>query len=278
MKGPNNTLIDLYLNAIDNKNVHEIEHLFTENNEERRNNDIVLELYDKKFLTSERLQFIAENCSKYLKISSSLIKKLLKEDNITLLDIVFSHIKIYGNELIKTFLICYNNKNAISHSKLMELISKEKYVIQKENGLYLINACKSKNEVIVKFLVKHGADINKEDEYGKTPLFYACLEGHENIVKYLIKYGAEINKSDLTDGTPLFDACDKGHENIVKYLIEYGADINKENIYEKTPIFYACEKGHENIVKYLTEHGADINKENIRGSTPLIIACIILFS
>jgi len=190
----NDILINLYLEAIDNKNVKEIANLITKTNGKGNIEDIVLELYNKNLLTSERLQFIAENCTKYLNLSNSLIKRLLKDDKILLSDIVFSHIKIYDDEIIKTFLFHYSYKNAMSNSQLTELISNEKYIIPKKNGTYLSNACKSENEIIVKFLVEHGADINKEDEKGETQIFYACSKGNEKIVKYLVKHGADINK------------------------------------------------------------------------------------
>jgi len=132
----NDNLIKLYLKAIDNKNVNEINYLFTKNYGERRNKDIVFVLYEKQLLTSERLQFITKNCFKYLNISSSLITRLLKDDNITLLNIIFDHIKVYDNEIIKTFLIYYNRK-AISNSNLTELISKEKYVIPSKRPGYI---------------------------------------------------------------------------------------------------------------------------------------------
>jgi len=56
--------------------------------------------------------------------------------------------------------------------------------IARENG----------NEAIVKCLVEHGANINKETDYGETPLFNACKSGNEAVVKYLVKLGANMNK------------------------------------------------------------------------------------
>jgi len=60
---------------------------------------------------------------------------------------------------------------------------------------------------MVKYLVEHGADINKEDHYGKTPFFKACHGGNEPIVKYLVERGADINKESEDGLTPLFHAC-----------------------------------------------------------------------
>jgi len=124
---------------------------------------------------------------------------------------------------------------------------------------------------IVRYLVEHGADINKGD--GSTPLHLACEKGHKNIVKYLVEHGADINnKGERCGWTPLQYACYYGNENIAKYLIEHGADINKTNNYGSTPLHFACEKGHKNIVKYLVEHGADINKTDDKHKPPLFYA------
>jgi len=54
--------------------------------------------------------------------------------------------------------------------------------------------CKSGNEAIVRYLVEHGADINKEDRYSKTPLSMALEYKNEEVVRYLKELGAKINK------------------------------------------------------------------------------------
>jgi len=51
-------------------------------------------------------------------------------------------------------------------------------------------------------------------------------KGHESIVKYLVGHEADINKENNRGGTPLFDACLSGNLNLIKYLVELGADIN----------------------------------------------------
>jgi len=43
---------------------------------------------------------------------------------------------------------------------------------------------------VVKYLVKHGANINKENVNGITPLYYARIMRREIIVQYLIEHGA----------------------------------------------------------------------------------------
>ena len=60
--------------------------------------------------------------------------------------------------------------------------------------------------------MEHGADINKEDANGKTPLYRTCERGKLNRVKYLnlISKGANINKENRFGETPLFGACSTG--------------------------------------------------------------------
>jgi len=50
-------------------------------------------------------------------------------------------------------------------------------------------------------------DVNKPNFLGVTPLFEACQFGNTTIVKYLMKHGADINIKNKYDQTPLLFAC-----------------------------------------------------------------------
>ena len=303
----NQSNCNLYVSAIDNEDIKEIEELSRRIIKSNKD-DVIFEMYNKELLTADRLDFIMKNCTKYLNISSNLIKCLLRNREVNLLDIIFSHYKFYDNEFIVELLLYYKKKTPISTSNLHEIISIEKYKILTNSGKYLINefnkkyinihivkylvenesdindynkdgetplfyACKNGNETLVKYLVERGADINKENKYGYTPLFYACKNGIETLVKYLVEHEADINKENKYGNTPLFYACKSGNQALVKYLVEQGANINKENKYGYTPLFYGCENGNETLVKYLVEQGVDINKESKYGYTPIFYAC-----
>jgi len=273
--------------------------------------DIPLKIYKNGFLTLKRLDFIIKNCSDILYISSSLIRELIKNNEIQLLRIIFENFKFYDNDFIKMLLYQYKNKTSTSVTNLNGIISNKQYRISsnysiknfqdyfvsvceygKVNVVKYLNdygadvnkkssnnmtplycACEKGNEKVVKFLIEHGADVNKENKYNETPLYCACRNGNEKIVKYLIDRGADIKIVDILGYSPLFMACESGNENLVKYLIELGADINEESHCGNTPLFYACESGNENLVKYLVEEGADLKKINSEGETPLFKAC-----
>jgi hypothetical protein len=40
---------------------------------------------------------------------------------------------------------------------------------------------------LIQMLVKYGADVNSQDEYGNTPLHYACLYNYKSIIMFLLQ-------------------------------------------------------------------------------------------
>ena len=62
-----NTFIHDLIVAIDYKNIYDIEKLSNDINK-NYHMDVIFELYNNKLLTSERLQFIMKNCTKYFNI------------------------------------------------------------------------------------------------------------------------------------------------------------------------------------------------------------------
>jgi ankyrin repeat protein len=67
-------------------------------------------------------------------------------------------------------------------------------------------------------LIEAGADINKADDDGVTPLYIAAELGQEAIVRALIEAGADVNKATDNGWTPLSIAAQEGHTAIVQIL------------------------------------------------------------
>lgn len=75
-----------------------------------------------------------------------------------------------------------------------------------------------------------GLDINQADSEGWTPLHFAVQEGIFPIIEALVNAGVVINKQEVYGRTPLFIAVfNRLPSKIIKYLIENGADINIPN-------------------------------------------------
>ncbi|XP_017839750.1 myotrophin [Drosophila busckii] len=80
-------------------------------------------------------------------------------------------------------------------------------------------------EVVQSTFSNNEAKVNDEIK-GRFPIHYAADFGHLNVLKYLIKEGADINKKDKHGITPLLAAVWEGHTDCVEYLLEKGADKN----------------------------------------------------
>jgi len=72
--------IDSFVSAIDRKDYSKVEELIKTNNENSKF-DIIYEMYIRSILSIDRFQFIMKYFSKYINISSRLIKKLFNDSN-----------------------------------------------------------------------------------------------------------------------------------------------------------------------------------------------------
>ena len=147
---------------------------------------------------------------------------------------------------------------------------------------------------IVQLLFDSGADLNKTDGNGVSPLHHAASREKIDTVQLLIKLGAEPqlwkaakngqydilqkllqaganpNKIELHGGEfPLLLAAMKGQKNIVQLLLQRGAKPNVGNQYGNTPLHWAARLDRKAVVKQLIDGGADPNIGNIWGQTPL---------
>ena len=62
-----------------------------------------------------------------------------------------------------------------------------------------------------------------QGEYGFVALHYACNNGHLECAKALLGAGADINKQDIDGQTPLMWAAQWGKIEVVRELLKRGA-------------------------------------------------------
>ena len=104
--------------------------------------------------------------------------------------------------------------------------------------------------------------IEKEDNYGRTPLHHASTNGHKKIVELLIANGADVNAKSKFENTPLNLAAFWGHKEIVELFIAKGADVNaKDNRLRKTPLDLADNEGQKEIADLIRKHGGKTGEE-----------------
>ena len=112
----------------------------------------------------------------------------------------------------------------------------------------------------LKQLLDDGADINEEDECGKTPLWIACRNGEYECAKLLIERGADLNRSTNELKESIFlTACGSTpfHTEIVHKLIAKGCDVNQTNVQGMTPLMRAVLGRNYKLGKALLAAGAD---------------------
>ena len=108
--------------------------------------------------------------------------------------------------------------------------------------------------------VNLGADVNAEGKMpGITPLMQASADNRLEVMKFLIKHGANIDATDIFGGTALIHATLNGHTEAVELLLKHGADAGIKDIAGNTALAQAVLKGHECLVKTLLKHGVNPN-------------------
>lgn len=177
----------------------------------------------------------------------------------------------------------------------------------------IINVCQTLKymktpAVTVKFLIDHGADVNRVTASGYSALTYAVIEQDIEIVKLLLKAGADprINNYDASvieyafksnnkkliriifDSvkdvkgkwdyryTPLiYSVWNEEMFDILQYIVERGADVNERSLTGygyRTPLMYAAERNNLKALEYLLKKGADFRLKDQDGKTALMLA------
>ena len=76
----------------------------------------------------------------------------------------------------------------------------------------------------VERIIKLGDDVNGNDIVKECPLKYASAGGHVDVMKYLVEHGADVDKANEYGMTPLMGAVCRFNAKSVRCLIELGAD------------------------------------------------------
>ena len=123
----------------------------------------------------------------------------------------------------------------------------------------LIAACPAGCTRAARLLVSKGADVNKCDARGKSPLLAAVEEESSQLVTLLLNAGADPNIAYNEHKTALYLACYREHFEIASKLIDGGADTNPKLC---SPLAIACARNNIDIVELLLENGANCNRRS----------------
>lgn len=117
-------------------------------------------------------------------------------------------------------------------------------------------AVNSGNEEIAKLLLDAGAKIG-DGAHTLTPLHFAAAAGNTSMIRFLVKHGANINAGSTDAGmTPLMQAIYAAKTDSVKTLIELKAKVNTKTSDGTSPLSLAENGEQEDIVALLKAAGA----------------------
>ena len=126
---------------------------------------------------------------------------------------------------------------------------------------------------IARYLVGRGADVNRRNRFGFTPLHAAANGSHVEVAGFLLENGAEVDAADENGRTPLYFAAEKDSLALARLLTEQGADLNAQDRKHWTPLYAAAERGSVEVARHLIEKGAAVNLQRAEGThSPLLTA------
>ncbi|KAK5162984.1 uncharacterized protein LTR77_011039 [Saxophila tyrrhenica] len=92
----------------------------------------------------------------------------------------------------------------------------------------------------VEKLLRDGADVDYQNNYGTTALHEAAFSGFEDTVRALLHAGADVNAFDEVWGVPLGLAAMKARANVVRILLASRAGVDRPAGALGTPLHAAC--------------------------------------
>lgn len=120
---------------------------------------------------------------------------------------------------------------------------------------------------MLKLFEKYNPDFNVSDNYGSNALFFTRKA---ETVNYLLKNGADINKKNKSGRTPLIQhSLAYENQDHVKFLLEKGADINAQDNEGVTTLMFAVQTDKTKIIDICLSEKADINIKDNEGKTAL---------
>ena len=132
--------------------------------------------------------------------------------------------------------------------------------------------------MLVRKLVRAGANVDALDAKFSTPLHHAARGNAAESIAELVKGGANLESKDevlYVEGipfggmTPLHYAAENSSPDALVALLDGGANLEAQDALSFTPLHIAAEKGRREIASELVQRGANINAVNQMGLTPM---------
>jgi quinoprotein dehydrogenase-associated probable ABC transporter substrate-binding protein len=124
----------------------------------------------------------------------------------------------------------------------------------------------------IDFLLSKGADINKRDLQGYTPLTSAVRLGSFDTATHLLDKGAKVDVADSDGWKPVLHAVLRNDVPAIQLLLKNGADVETAAPGGFTPLAVAVEEKKFDAAKALIDDGAKVDRPaSAKKVTPLMV-------
>ena len=120
---------------------------------------------------------------------------------------------------------------------------------------------------IARRLIRGGADVNRPNSRGDTPLQMAVMLGRSELVDEYIRHGAHLDEPGRCGRTAIAYAASFGNDDELRSLANHGARVNIRDGQERTPLMQACLRGRCDIVSDLILAVARQGPEDVDGAS-----------
>lgn len=125
--------------------------------------------------------------------------------------------------------------------------------------------------------IKNGANLEIQDDSGRTPIFHTLRQDNSNITTILMAAKANLEAKDSNGCTPLNTYCAYGGNiKAALDLIAGGSNIHTTDNDGNTPLLHAVKsfssKPHLGFIELLLQKGVDIHSADNKGNTPILVA------
>jgi ankyrin repeat protein len=143
--------------------------------------------------------------------------------------------------------------------------------VDREGHTALFAATVAGNLQVLERVLALSPNLDLCDVHGATALFYSATGGTA-VLERLIQRGADVNLQDQRGRSPLIAAVLMNRIDSAGLLLAAGADVNRQDRHGATALFYAADAGFFKLAKLLLEHGANPELADDSGITPMQIA------
>ena len=133
---------------------------------------------------------------------------------------------------------------------------------------HLMYAAKADNDQDIRWLIKHGADLEQRDVTGKSALYWAVRFDCKVAVRCLQQAGARMTGIDANGNDAVMIAAFRGCSSVLRYLLTGPSKLNARNNNGDTALHLASQQHELATMRILLQNGASNVRTNLMGKTP----------